>query len=76
MAAARKFSAEEYVSSYIEECMEPKDPRTGLPMIPMTYQGHRLPQWLIKVILLASWPADLLASWPSSLLASQLSTSY
>ena len=41
MAAARKFSAKKYVNDYLEDFH--KD------LLPKTYQGHRLPEWLIKV---------------------------
>lgn len=41
VAAARKFSAEKYVNDYLEDFH--KD------LLPKTYQGHRLPEWLIKV---------------------------
>ena len=41
MAAARKFSAEKYVNDYLEDLHK--------ELLPKTYQGHRLPEWLIKV---------------------------
>ena len=41
MAAARKFSAEKYVNDYLEDFHK--------ELLPKTYQGHRLPEWLIKV---------------------------
>ena len=42
VAAARKFSAEKYVNDYLEDFHK--------ELLPKTYQGHRLPEWLIKVI--------------------------
>ena len=41
VAAARKFSAEKYVNDYLEDFHK--------ELLPKTYQGHRLPEWLIKV---------------------------
>ena len=41
MAAARKFSAEKYVNDYLEDFHK--------ELLPKTYQGHRLPEWLIRV---------------------------
>jgi len=43
VAAARKFSAEKYVNDYLEDFH--KD------LLPKTYQGHRLPEWLIKELM-------------------------
>jgi len=41
VAAARKFSAEKYVNDYLEDFHK--------ELLPKTYQGHRLPEWLIRV---------------------------
>jgi hypothetical protein len=42
VATARKFDAEKFVNEYLEDY--------HTPLTPGTYQGKRLPQWLIKVI--------------------------
>jgi hypothetical protein len=41
VATARKFDAEKFVNEYLEDY--------HTPLTPGTYQGKRLPQWLIKV---------------------------
>ena len=38
---AKKFDAAKYVDDYLEDCR--------YQLVPKTYQGKRLPQWLIKV---------------------------
>jgi len=43
VAAARKFSAEKYVNDYLEDFHK--------ELLPKTYQGHRLPEWLIKELM-------------------------
>ena len=46
MTAARKFSAEQHLSDYLEDFHR--------ELLPKTYQGHRLPEWLIKVTIVPS----------------------
>ena len=41
VTAARKFSAEQHLTEYLEDFHR--------ELLPKTYQGHRLPEWLIKV---------------------------
>ena len=41
VAEARKFSAETYVAEYLEDF--------NRELLPKTYEGKRLPEWLIKV---------------------------
>jgi len=43
VAAARKFSAEKYVNDYLEDYHK--------ELLPKTYQGHRLPEWLIRELM-------------------------
>merc|ERR1712111_210108 len=43
VAAARKFSAEKYVNDYLEDFHK--------ELLPKTYQGHRLPEWLIRELM-------------------------
>lgn len=43
VTAARKFSAEQHLSEYLEDFHR--------ELLPKTYQGHRLPEWLIKELM-------------------------
>jgi len=43
VTAARKFSAEEFVTNYLEEFHK--------ELIPKTYDGKRLPEWLIRELI-------------------------
>merc|ERR1719341_2706806 len=43
VAEARKFDAEKYLNDYLSDYHE--------PLIPKTYKGKRLPEWLIKDLL-------------------------
>lgn len=43
VTAARKFSAEEFVTSYLTEYHK--------ELLPLTYQGKKLPDWLIKELI-------------------------
>ena len=43
VADARKFSAESYVDGYLNDY--------HTPLLPKTYKGKRLPEWLIKELL-------------------------
>jgi len=43
VTAARKFSAERHLSDYLEDFHR--------ELLPKTYQGHRLPEWLIKELM-------------------------
>merc|ERR1712209_172669 len=43
VADARKFDAEKYVEDYLNDY--------HTPLIPKTYEGKRLPEWLIKELL-------------------------
>ena len=43
VSAAKKFSAEKYVEDYLTDY--------NTPLIPKTYQGKRLPEWLIKELM-------------------------
>jgi len=43
VTAARKFSAEQHLTEYLEDFHR--------ELLPKTYQGHRLPEWLIKELM-------------------------